>query len=99
VQIEIEESEAPEGALFIDIREAYELELEPTPPHLRSIWVPMGEVTQRLADLPAATAYVLVCHHGVRSAMLAYALHNLGRANFFSLIGGTAAMSSGASHD
>ncbi|MCA8923958.1 MAG: hypothetical protein KDD82_19265 [Planctomycetes bacterium] len=60
------ESPAPPGVL--DVREAFEVQLAPFP---GAVWIPLGELTQRWQELDEERPWVVVCHHGVRSASAA----------------------------
>jgi molybdopterin/thiamine biosynthesis adenylyltransferase/rhodanese-related sulfurtransferase len=70
--------------LLIDIREDYEIAIEPLP---NATVMPMSRFD--LDALPKADRYVLVCAHGHRSAVLARHLREAGHPNFYSLAGGT----------
>ncbi|MBS2027560.1 MAG: rhodanese [Deltaproteobacteria bacterium] len=49
---------------LVDVREVWELELA----HIDgALHIPLGELPERLHELPADRALVFVCHHGVRS--------------------------------
>jgi adenylyltransferase/sulfurtransferase len=76
-----------EGRPFqlIDIREGYEVELC----SIGGTHIPMGEVTQRLAELRRDVPVVVHCRSGARSAALVAALSaRYGFDNLYSLRGG-----------
>jgi rhodanese-related sulfurtransferase len=64
-----------EGALLLDVRETEEWWLEHAP---ASVLVPMGEVNDRLADLPDDRTIVVVCRSGGRSAAVTDSLRARG---------------------
>ena len=82
---------AGEDIQLVDVREEIEFD------YCRiagSILIPLGEVPRRTAEIRAAGAVVLICHHGVRSAQaLGYLQHRLGRQNLLNLKGGIDAWS------
>jgi len=49
---------------LVDVREEWERELARLEP---SLFIPLGELPARLAELPRDRLLVFVCHHGVRS--------------------------------
>ena len=53
-----------------------------------SVSIPMQEVSQQLATLPREHPLIVICHHGVRSAMVADFLRNSGFDNAWNLAGG-----------
>jgi rhodanese-related sulfurtransferase len=65
-----------QGALMVDVREDEELRDEGRIPGARHI--PLGELPQRAAELPADRAVVMVCRSGTRSALAADALRASG---------------------
>ena len=66
-----------EGALLVDVREPVELDEEGRYPDATHI--PLGELSQRAAELPADRALVFACRTGSRSAMAADAFRASGR--------------------
>jgi len=49
---------------LVDVRETWELELA----HIDgALHIPLGELPDRLDELPTDRALVFICHHGVRS--------------------------------
>lgn len=60
---------AGEALSLLDVREAEELERAALPhPHLH---LPMAELTVRVGELDPEARWVVVCHHGIRSAHVA----------------------------
>ncbi|HEX4216384.1 MAG TPA: THUMP domain-containing protein [Candidatus Dormibacteraeota bacterium] len=75
----------PEGALIVDVREAYEGE------PVGDLRLPYSVALERLEDLDADREYVLVCNNGLRSGALAGRLRERGLRTW-SLRGGLAAL-------
>jgi len=74
-------------AVIIDVRGRTEWNAG----HVRgAIHVPLGELRERLSELPATTLYVH-CQSGARSAIATSLLHRLGRADAVNVRGGFAA--------
>ncbi len=53
-----------------------------------SVAIPMQRVPERLETLPRQHPVIVLCHHGVRSAMVADFLRNSGFDNAWNLAGG-----------
>jgi rhodanese-related sulfurtransferase len=70
---------------LLDVREPWEFELARIE---GSRLIPMGELSERVAELDPAAETVVICHHGSRSASVAYALTRAGFARVFNLEGG-----------
>jgi rhodanese-related sulfurtransferase len=77
---------------MIDVRQPWENEVAHLP---GSVLIPLGELPQRLHDVPteAAMIVVLYCHHGVRSLSAVNYLQRLGYYHVRSLAGGIDAWS------
>ncbi len=77
---------------LIDIRESYELE---TDGRTNSIHIPMGELIDRISEIPDASKVVFHCSSGQRSSnILNFMLMNdLYKRNYYSLEGGFKAWS------
>ncbi|WKK71204.1 rhodanese-like domain-containing protein [Rathayibacter oskolensis] len=60
---------------LLDVREPHEWEAGHAP---AAHHIPMGELGGRQDELPAEAAILVVCHSGVRSAMVAQALDRAG---------------------
>lgn len=70
--------------LLIDIRERYEYEHE----NIGGQHLPMGEVLNRLNEIPKDKPVILHCQSGGRGDKLAKLLHSLGYDNVSNLEGG-----------
>ena len=71
--------------VLLDVREPWEFEIA----HLEgSRLLPLGELAERLAEVPRQVPLVTVCHHGVRSRTAAELLMRAGFAEVASLAGG-----------
>jgi rhodanese-related sulfurtransferase len=71
--------------LVLDVRENWELEAARLPGTLD---IPMGQVPQRLAELPRDREIVVMCHGGVRSLKVAQFLAQHGFSRLANLSGG-----------
>jgi rhodanese-related sulfurtransferase len=71
--------------LMLDVREAEELAAAPFPGALH---VPMGDVPSRVTELDPGAEWVIVCHHGIRSAQVAMYLARMGFERVSNLSGG-----------
>ena len=63
------------GALLLDVREADEWEAGHAP---EATWIPMGELTARVGELPRTGRIVAICRSGSRSHAVAAALVQAG---------------------
>jgi rhodanese-related sulfurtransferase len=63
------------GASLLDVREPAEWEAGHAEP---ATWIPMGEVADRIGELPADTPLVVICRSGSRSALVTDALRQAG---------------------
>jgi rhodanese-related sulfurtransferase len=70
---------------LLDVRESEEVALAPFP---GARHLPMGEVPSRLEELDSGAEWVIVCHHGIRSAQVAVYLERMGFGRVANLIGG-----------
>ncbi|HTT74623.1 MAG TPA: rhodanese-like domain-containing protein [Candidatus Binataceae bacterium] len=77
--------ERGEHLSILDVREPEEVAIAAFP---GAINVPMGEVPSRLAELDPEADWVIVCHHGVRSANVAMYLARNGFEKVANLSGG-----------
>ncbi|MEM0128991.1 MAG: rhodanese-like domain-containing protein [Thermoplasmata archaeon] len=80
----------PDSLLLLDVREVDEREIAAIEP---SLHIPMGEVMERLADLPKDREIVVYCHMGGRSQMIAAFLEGEGFERVANLTGGIDAWS------
>jgi rhodanese-related sulfurtransferase len=71
--------------LLLDVREPWEFEIC----HIEgSINLPMGQISQRVEDLPESGEIVVICHHGVRSQQVIRFLQGQMTASLINLDGG-----------
>jgi rhodanese-related sulfurtransferase len=69
----------------LDVRESGEIAYAPFPGALH---VPMDDVPSRVSELDPGAEWVIVCHHGIRSAQVAIYLQRLGFEKVTNLSGG-----------
>jgi rhodanese-related sulfurtransferase len=74
-----------EPHLLLDVREASELETAAVD---GATWIPMGQIVERIAEIPDDVPVVVMCHHGGRSAKVAEYLSGMGRSRIHNLSGG-----------
>jgi len=74
-----------EAVSIVDVREPWEREICALP---GSLEIPLGELPERLDELPERGTIVLLCHHGVRSLQAAAWLRRHGFDHAVSLLGG-----------
>lgn len=73
--------------VLLDVREPWEFGIC----HIRgSRHIPMGAVPARLAELDAQAEFVVICHHGARSAQVAMFLERQGFDKVHNLADGVA---------
>lgn len=77
--------EAGEDLVLLDVREHDEWE---TCRIEGSVWIPLGELSVRHAELDPDRPTVCICHHGIRSASAAMGLERLDFAEVYNLSGG-----------
>lgn len=59
------------SSLLLDVREPWEFDIC----HIDgSINIPMGQIPQRLDEIPQSEEIVVICHHGVRSQQVIHYL-------------------------
>lgn len=73
---------------LLDVREPWEFEICHIP---GSQLVPMGTVPAQLEQLAADQPWVVICHHGARSAQVVHFLMHQGFSEVYNLSGGVAA--------
>jgi adenylyltransferase/sulfurtransferase len=83
--------ESGKPPFVLDVRERHELEIAPYPFPVRH--VPMREVPQRLAEIPADREVVVACRSGVRSETVTRFLRANGVPRAVNLEGGILAWS------
>jgi rhodanese-related sulfurtransferase len=77
--------EAGVAHCLLDVREADELAIASIP---GALWIPMGEIPERTAEIPTDREIVVMCHHGGRSARVVAYLQKLGFTRVVNLSGG-----------
>ena len=76
--------------VILDVREKWEYDIC----HIEnSVHIPMGQITERKDDLNNNDMIIVVCHHGIRSRMVAKYLDANGFTNIINLSGGVDAWS------
>jgi rhodanese-related sulfurtransferase len=75
--------QAPHAVL--DIREPWEVDICAIP---GSLFIPMQQIPRQLGELPRSHPLVVLCHHGMRSAMVSDYLRQNGFDNACNLAGG-----------
>ena len=82
--------------LLLDVREPWEFEIC----HIEgSTNLPMGQIPQRVEDLPDSGEIVVICHHGVRSQQVIRFLQGQMTASLINLDGGVDAWARGVDRD
>ena len=76
--------------VLLDVREPWELDVARLDPCLA---IPMGEIPDRLPEIPRDTPVCVMCHGGVRSGRVVEFLRGQGFANVRNVQGGIAAWS------
>jgi rhodanese-related sulfurtransferase len=74
----------------LDVREPGEVALAPFP---RAMHLPMGDIPSRIGELDSEAEWIVVCHHGIRSAQVAMYLAHNGFERVSNLSGGIEAWS------
>ena len=74
-----------EEVALLDVREEAEVALCKI---AQAIHIPLGEVAQRVKELDPSKAWVVYCHHGMRSAKACQLLRENGLINVKNLTGG-----------
>lgn len=74
-----------DGAVLIDVREPWEYRQKRIP---GAILIPLGEIAERLDELPEDTAIFVHCRLGGRSARAVDYLRSVGRGQALNVIGG-----------
>jgi len=68
-------SEKSEDYFLLDVRELFEYEIAKI---ADSTHIPMNQIVDRLAEIDSSKQVVVICHHGMRSAQVAYFLDQQG---------------------
>ncbi|MEO7205380.1 MAG: rhodanese-like domain-containing protein [Steroidobacteraceae bacterium] len=87
----LERREAGENMTLLDVREDWEVALAPVPSD--TVHIPLGEISDRLAELDPKKETVVICRSGGRSAQVAEYLERQGFGKVFNLAGGILAWS------
>ena len=87
----LDRREAGEEMTLLDVREDWELKLAPVPTHV--VHIPMGEISDRIAELDPKKETVEICRSGGRSTQVAEFLERQGFGKVFNLSGGILAWS------
>jgi rhodanese-related sulfurtransferase len=82
--------ERGDKVIVLDVREPEEIAIARFPD---STHIPMGDISSRLSELDPGAEWVVVCHHGVRSAQVAMYLAHMGFERVSNLNGGIDAWS------
>ncbi|MBV8359833.1 MAG: rhodanese [Deltaproteobacteria bacterium] len=70
---------------LLDVREPEEVAFAPFPGALH---LPMADLPLQLSELDADAEWVIICHHGIRSAQVAMYLARMGFERIANLTGG-----------
>jgi rhodanese-related sulfurtransferase len=87
----LDRREAGEQMTLLDVREDWEVKLAPVPSE--TVHIPMGEISDRIAELDPKQQTVVICRSGGRSAQVAQFLERQGFGKVFNLSGGILAWS------
>ena len=77
--------DAKDMVFVLDVRESEELDFGTIPTHH---WVPMGEVEERLNEIPEDKKIVVYCRSGGRSSQVVLLLEEKGYKDVWNLSGG-----------
>ena len=76
---------AKNDTMILDVREQWEYDIC----HIKeSVHIPMGQIAERKDELNMEDTIIVVCHHGIRSRMVAKFLDASGFINVINLSGG-----------
>ena len=76
--------------IILDVREKWEYDIC----HIdKSVLIPVSQITQRKDELNKSSIIIVVCHHGIRSRMVAKYLDGEGFEEVLNLTGGVDAWS------
>lgn len=87
----LDRRERGEDMTLLDVREDWEVELARVPTH--TVHIPIGEISDRVAELDPKKEIVVICRSGGRSAQVAQFLERQGFGKVFNLAGGILAWS------
>ncbi|MCP2338056.1 rhodanese-like domain-containing protein [Actinomadura rupiterrae] len=71
----VDAADVPEGAYLLDVREQYEWDAGHAPD---AVHIPMGELSDRAAEVPRDREILVICRSGMRSAQVTVALNQAG---------------------
>ncbi|HJU12655.1 MAG TPA: rhodanese-like domain-containing protein [Candidatus Binataceae bacterium] len=74
-----------EPLCLLDVREPEEIALAPFP---GAVHIPMSELPSRASELDPRAEWIIICHHGIRSAQVAVYLARIGFTRVTNLLGG-----------
>lgn len=77
--------ERGERLTILDVREPEEIAIAAFP---GAMHIPMGDIPSRLTELDPDAEWVIVCHHGMRSANVAMYMARMGFEHVANLTGG-----------
>ena len=86
---------AAEPPLLLDVREPWEFDKARIE---GAVLMPMRSVAGRSGELDPAQEIVVICHHGIRSRMIARFLESQGFSNVINLSGGVDAWAHDVDH-
>lgn len=79
---------AEQAPLLLDVREPWEFDICHLP---GSRLIPMGQLLQQIHQLDPGRETVVICHHGIRSKLIALQLDRAGFQRVINLAGGVEA--------
>ncbi len=82
----LDRRERGEDMTLLDVREDWEIGVAPVPTD--TVHIPMGEISDRIAELDPKKETVVICRSGGRSAQVADFLERQGFSKVFNLSGG-----------
>ncbi len=88
IELPIEETHALQtsgDAYLLDVREPSEAEIAQIP---GSLFIPMGQIPERVNEIPKDKRVIVYCHHGMRSLKVTHYLRSAGLENTSSMKGG-----------
>lgn len=77
--------ERGEALAVLDVREPEEVRIAALPD---TVHIPMNDIPARIAELDRDAQWVVMCHHGMRSAQVAMYLARMGFTHVTNLSGG-----------
>lgn len=77
--------ENPDAFFLLDVREPFEYQIAALD---KSVLIPMNQIPKRFQELNKEESIVVICHHGIRSDIVANYLDEQGFTKIFNLTGG-----------